>query len=212
MKCLNYILFYSKLFLPFKLTKIPLNLFSSPYAIGSEPKQPRTSSCAARAAMDPPKVIFPTYPLELLFPTDLAALDGVTPVVGPTPMATPEGPTPATCATPEGVTSAAGLPPWPPPRARPRPSAPPPLLPPMARVRPQPPPRARPRPPVSPLKARPQLLASALHSLSLGAEQRGSRGTTPTPALHSLPSGFLSLPMVVRGQRASSVIFFESLG
>jgi hypothetical protein len=38
----------------------------------------------------------------------LAALDGATPVVGPAPMAAPEGPTTATIATPEGATSAAG--------------------------------------------------------------------------------------------------------
>jgi hypothetical protein len=39
---------------------------------------------------------------------NLAALDGVTPVVGPAPMAAPEGPTPAAGTTHEGVTSAAG--------------------------------------------------------------------------------------------------------
>jgi hypothetical protein len=59
--------------------------------------------------MDPPKVVFPTDPLELLFPTDHAALDGTTPVVGLAPMAAPEGPTPTAGAAPmaAGATSMA---------------------------------------------------------------------------------------------------------
>jgi hypothetical protein len=49
--------------------------------------------------MDPPEVVFPT---------DHAAIDDVTPVAGPAPMAAPEGPTLSVGTTLEGATSAAG--------------------------------------------------------------------------------------------------------